>query len=221
MAVLRNSTGPIVQTITADEGDTWQSIAEAQSVPLTSLLSANGLSPDASNPPPAPGTNVAIPADPPTVAVAPGGNHQVDSSTESCLWVRLDMGPDEAQNTGDVLRLYSDDGSFDVRMPIADHFTANGDCVDILFDAVDPTLTYSIDYLVDGGDATTVVTSTAFSDLNDDSLPDAQPDSSDASDSSAAADDPGDRSAPPFARDDLPPDMVAQLDAADGSDGRA
>jgi hypothetical protein len=199
-----------VDTIVAEEGDTWQSLAEAQRTPLTSLLAANGLSADACNEPPEPGTTIAIPPAPPPLAVAPGEDHQVDLPEQASLWVRLDMSPGEASDTRDALRLCSDDGSHDVTLRIAEHFTENGDYVDVMFDSVDPSLSYSIDYLVDGGEGVTIVQSVPYSELNDDSLADAEPaESFDDSDAGAVA--LADREVPPIVLEDLAPDVVAAI----------
>jgi LysM repeat protein len=199
-----------MQTITAQDGDTWESIAEARSIPLSSLLAANGLDPNACTTGPVPGTDIALPNPPPAVAVAPGEDHSLDSPSEACLWVRLDMSPAEAASTQDSVRLYDDEQTHDVTLSVADHFTANGACVDVLFDSVDPSLSYSVDYLTDEDRTITVVASTPFDELRDDALPDPEPDAP-APDSGDVDDGYGDRSVPPIHAGDLSPDALASV----------
>ncbi len=190
-------------TIVAEDGDTWESIASDRGVTLTALLVANDLDPSASYDPPDPGTPVALPEPPPEVACAPGEDHSLDTAAESNLWVRLDLTPDAADDSQDSVRLYSDDGSVDVTLAIATHYTANDTTVDLLFDSVDPSLRYSIDLVSPGEDSVTLVTDAAFEDLNDDSLPDPPPDSSGPD---AGPDDDGDRMLPALVEADLPSD---------------
>ncbi len=153
--------------VDVNEGDTWESIAADHSVPVTSLLLANGIDPNASPDPPATGSTVLLPDDPPDICVAPGHDHSLDTGGGATLWVRIDMTPQEARGDDGSLRLYSADGSHDVSVSIADNFVSNGDTVDLLFDALDDGATYSIDYVSSDGTAVTIVSDTAFSDLQD------------------------------------------------------
>jgi hypothetical protein len=186
-----------MKTMGVQDGDTWESISQANCVALSSLLVANGLDPKSCPNPPEIGSTVAIPDPPPAVAAAPGENHVLDAPAEACLWLRLDMSPEAARNTSDSVRLYSDDGTHDVTLTIADHFTECGSCVDVLFDSLDPTLSYSMDYLTPGTQPITVVNSTPFSSLQDDSLPDPDPAASPTG-STRIASDAADRSVPPI-----------------------
>lgn len=156
-----------MDSIFAQDGDTWESLAAANSVPLSSLLSANGLDPNSAPDPPATGSAILLPDDPPDVCVAPGHDHALDTGGDATLWVRLDMSPDEAMADGGSLRLYSTDGTHDVTLTLAGNAVSNGETVDILFDSVDRNDVFSIDYIDQAGNAVTLVEAKAFSDLQD------------------------------------------------------
>ena len=175
-------------SVDVEDGDTWDSIASANVVPLTSLLMANGIDPNSCPDAPPAGSCVQLPDDPPEVCVAPGHDHSLDSiPDESTVWIRLDLSPDEAAAETGSLRLYSADGSHDVTLSIADRCVPSGDTVDVLFDTIDPTGTYSLDYVSARGRATPVVCEKTFDELDDSSSSSAAgPDSS--SDGDAEAD---------------------------------
>ncbi len=159
-----------MSSVDVADGDTWDSIAAANAVALTSLLIANGIDPSSSPNPPPSGSSVQLPDDPPEACVAPGHDHSLDATPdESTLWIRLDLSSDDAAAQTGRLRLYSSDGTHDVLRSIADNFVANGDTVDVLFDAIDPTGTYSLDYLSAEGRATPIVCEKTFAELNDSS----------------------------------------------------
>ena len=142
-------------SVTSGDGETWDSIAESNQVPLTSLLMANGIDPATTPDALQPGSLVQLPDDPPEACVAPGHDHSLDVVPgETSLWVRLDLSADDAASDEGSLRLYSQDGSTDVTMPIVGHFASNGDSVDILFDSVDPDGMYSLEYVDGDGNAT-------------------------------------------------------------------
>jgi hypothetical protein len=155
-------------TVVVADGDTWQSISDAQAVPLSSLLAANGVDPDSPDPPQV-GSSVQLPDDPPPLCAAPGHDHSVDTVPgETTLWIRLNLSADDARAEDGSLRLYSPDGSHDVTIDIAGHFVDTGQgTVDVLFDTIDPTGTYCIDYVASDGSSMTIVDAAPFSQWQD------------------------------------------------------
>ena len=177
-----------MQTITAQDGDTWQSIAEAHSVPLSTLLDVNGVPAASASERLAANATALLPDPAPAASVAPGEDHSLDLVHGSTLWVRLDVSPDDAPNNGDSVRVYAEDGSHDVTLPIAQHFTSNGAGIDMMFDALAAESPYSLSYIRSDGTAVPLVSSASLSTLNDDALPDASAPEEDETSSSTGKD---------------------------------
>ena len=76
-------------TVTVNEGDTWDSIATANAVPLSWLLLENGLDPNASNADPTPGSLVNIPEGPAVSDVAAGHCNSVHIGPSGVRTVKI------------------------------------------------------------------------------------------------------------------------------------
>jgi hypothetical protein len=90
-----------VGIFTVANNESWEDIAKEVDVPLAALLSANGLSSEASNPPPAQGSTVLYPA-PIEVSVAPANHHTVQSPAPDLLQIALDQLAAQALNFANV-----------------------------------------------------------------------------------------------------------------------
>ncbi len=84
-------------TFCVANNESWEEIATEVSVTLPALLSANGLSSDVTNLPPAQGSVVLYP-DPIEVAVAPANHHTVQSPAPDPLQIALDQLAAQATN---------------------------------------------------------------------------------------------------------------------------
>ncbi len=88
--------------------------------------------------------------------------------------MRLDLTQDQAANEQGSLRLQGSSGGYDKTIAIAGNFVANpapDDTVDVHFENVPTTASYSLTYIGSDGSETNLVQNTAFHSLNDDSLP--------------------------------------------------
>jgi LysM domain len=134
-------------TVTIQDQDTWDSIAADHAVPLSMLLLANGIDPDSTPETLQAGSTIRLPDAPPDLCVAPDHDHVTDIQPDlTNIWIRLDMSADDAQSEGGYLRLYSTDGTYDVTVPIAGNYASSSGAVDVPFDHVDSSLTYSLEY---------------------------------------------------------------------------
>jgi hypothetical protein len=88
------------------------------------------------------------------------------------LWIRLDLTPAQAAKEEGHLRLVGSTG-YDKTLPIAGNFVANpveANTVDVLFEDVPTTASYSLTYTGGDGGTITIVQAAAFASLKDDSM---------------------------------------------------
>jgi hypothetical protein len=86
------------------------------------------------------------------------------------LWVRLDLTQEEAVNEPGSLRLQGATGGYNQTIAIAGNFHANPaphDTVDLHFENVPTTASYSITYIGGDGTETTIVQNTPFESLHE------------------------------------------------------
>ena len=79
------------------------------------------------------------------------------------LWVRIDMSPEQADK--DKFVLTSSDGSFRVTKTAADDKIPNDKSIDLLFDDLDISLSYTLKVTAADGTSTTLIEDVAYSEL--------------------------------------------------------
>ena len=79
------------------------------------------------------------------------------------LWVRIDMSPEQAGK--DKFTLTSADGSFRVTKTASDDKIPNDESIDLLFDEVDTSLSYTLKVTAEDGSSTTLFEDVPYSEL--------------------------------------------------------
>ncbi|MBN2195085.1 MAG: OmpA family protein [Polyangiaceae bacterium] len=92
------------------------------------------------------------------------------------LWIRFEIAPDQAVLSKDNVRLFSSTRAFDVTKNLSVSHVANEQSVDVPFDNVPIADTYTLEIQRAEGDAYFVFQDRSYSSLNDDSLPESEPD---------------------------------------------
>jgi len=118
-------------------------------------------------------------ADPPFPAAEPkrraastSDGAQAKTPRTAPLWIRLDLTQQQAAKETGHLRLVGSTG-YDQSLPIAGNFVANpveANTVDVLFEDVPTTASYSLTYTGGDGATITIVQAAAFDSLKDDSM---------------------------------------------------
>jgi hypothetical protein len=81
------------------------------------------------------------------------------------IWILVDMTPEEAEQSIDILHLFSESGEFDVERPVSEYTDTSTDSVNILFDEVPMNLTYTLEIMPSAGEPYTVFSNVTYGDI--------------------------------------------------------